>query len=381
MRLIRPLVPLALLGLAACAPKPGDAQASSGAPAGGSAAPLVAGDLTLEKTLPGTYAQVSEVVELAGDRVAFADRKARVLNFGDFAKQTVQQVGTRVDTVPANAPPTVYKFPGTVAHLAGDTIALVDFAAIRTTLFGEDGSPRGAIGLVPAGGNTPVLHYDHVGHGYKVDYQAILGGGEPGRALRPDSIPLLRLTINRLKADTVAMLTAPEYGEARFGEQIQQVAKVFSPNDAFGVLADGTVWVARGRTNSIEWRSPDGKWTKHPGRDWEKLPVTQADKDRVLARLRERGLPSNVEVVFPFAETKPPFDAGYTRTNGEVWLQRSRKDEDQPIVYDVYAKGGDWTRAVTLPTGVTIAGFGATAIYATTKEADGSRKIGKYTLK
>ena len=42
-------------------------------------------------------------------------------------------------------------------------------------------------------GNTPVLLYDTVGHGYKIDYQAVLGGGEPGRTLRPDSIPVLRL--------------------------------------------------------------------------------------------------------------------------------------------------------------------------------------------
>jgi hypothetical protein len=343
--------------------------------------PASAGDLALDVTLPESYAQVSDIVELQDGRIAFTDRKARVFNFGDFAKQTVTVVGQKVDTVPAGAPPSVYKFPGAVLHLAADTLALVDFAALRTTLFTEKGEAIAAVGLIAAGGNTPVLYYDSQGHGYKVDYQAVLGGGEPGRSVRTDSVSLLRLWLNLSKADTVAQLSAPVYGEARFGEQVQQVAKVFSPNDVFGVLADGTVWVARGSKNSVDWRTPDGKWTTGAPRDYEKLPVTADDKERVMARLRERGMPANVTVSFPFADTKPPFDAGYSRPNGEVWLQRSRRDDQQQMVYDVYAKGGAWQRTVTLPSGIALAGFGATAIYATAKQPDGTRKIGRYTLK
>ena len=31
------------------------------------------------------------------------------------------------------------------------------------------------------------------GNGYKMDYQAVLGGGEPGKTVRPDSVPVLRI--------------------------------------------------------------------------------------------------------------------------------------------------------------------------------------------
>ena len=87
--------------------------------------------------------------------------------------------------------------------------------------------------------------------------------------------------------DTIAHLATPEYGDAKFGEQVQQAAMVFAPNDHFGVVPDGTAGDARGRENRVDWRSPDGKWTRGKARDFTKTPVTQADKDRVLAQVPE----------------------------------------------------------------------------------------------
>lgn len=342
------------------------------------ASELPPGSVTLEVALPGSFAAVSNVVELSDGRVAFADTKNRTVHVGDFAKQAVTALGRHVDTVTAQTPAEAYKFPGALARLAGDTLAVIDFAATRTTLFGEDGSARGVLPIAPVSGATPVLIYDHVGHGYKVDYQAIVGGGEPGRLVRPDSIPLLRLSLGLTKADTAGFLSAPEYGEAQFGEQHQEVAKIFSPIDAFGVLPDGTLWIARARRNAVDWRAPNGTWTTGKGRPFDAVPVTQADKDRVMARLHERGLPQGVAVTFPFEPTKPAFEQGFTRPNGEVWLQRSRADEEAPLTYDVWGRDGAWQRAVVFPAGVTLAGFGKTAIYATAKQTDGSRSVGRY---
>ena len=110
---------------------------------------------------------------------------------------------------------------------------------------------------------TPVLVYDHVGHGYKIDYQSILGGGEPGTIVRPDSIAVLRIGLGGAGGHG-GPLAAPEYGHAVFGEQTQQAAKVFAPNDFFGVLPNGTAWVARGRENRVDWRSPDGHLAARP---------------------------------------------------------------------------------------------------------------------
>ena len=342
--------------------------------------------LAPDAKLPARFGTLSNVVELRDGRVLFADTKNKLFLRGDLKSGKVDTIGTRVDSLRPTGPVGQYRFPGWVAHLAGDTVALVDFSAIRTTLWNEAGRPLGVLRIKEVGGSTPVLLYDTVGHGYKIDYQAVLGGGEPGRALRPDSIPVLRLTIKSGAVDTVALLAGPEYGDASFGDQVQQAAKVFAPNDFFGVLPDGTAWVARGRENRVDWRSPDGRWTQGKIHGYAPMPVTQADKDRVLAQVREHGkqfgMPQDLRIVYPFAETKPPFDFALGRPNGEVWLQRPRSQEDAALVYDVFNRKGVWEREVPFPQGSVLAGFGRDgSVYGSVKNEDGTRTVGRFRLK
>ena len=340
---------------------------------------------TLEAKLPSRFATISNVVELRDGTIVFADTKDKLFVRADLKNGRVDTLGTHVDSLPPGAPPGQYKFPGWVAHLGGDTVALVDFSAIRTTVWSERGEPRGVLPIKQVAGNTPILLYDTTGHGYKIDYQAVLGGGEPGRSVRPDSIPVLRLTLAGGAVDTVGMLASPKYGDATFGEQVQEAATVFSPNDFFGVLPDGTAWIARGRDNRVDWRPPGGKWTPGTSHDYTQVPVTQADKDRVLAQVREHGkqfgMPQDLPIQYPFAEHKPPFEFALANPKGEVWLQRPRSEENAPLVYDVFDRSGGWDRAVTLPGGATLAGFGANGVaYATIKNRDGTRTVGRFRV-
>lgn len=338
--------------------------------------------LKLDARLPGSFGLVSNVVELRDGRVMFADTKAKLFLRADFKSGKVDTLGSRADSV-GTSNPGRYKFPGWVAHLAGDTIALVDFSALRTTLWNEAGRPLTVLPIAPVAGNTPILFYDTLGHGYKIDYQAVLGGGEPGRAIRPDSIPVLRFTFKGGATDTVAHLSSPEYGDAVFGEEVQQAAKVFAPNDFFGVLPDGTAWVARARLNRVDWRTRDGKWSLGETREFTKVPVTEKDKQRVITQVREQGkkfgMPQDLHIAYPFAETKPAFEAAVGRPSGEVWLQRPRKDEGSALVYDVYDRKSKWRGEVTFPPDASLVGFGAgDVVYAAIKNSDGSRTIGRY---
>src|SRR5262249_44564564 len=108
--------------------------------------------LKLETKLPGAFQQPSNVVELHDGRIAFADTRARVFLRGDLKSGKLDTIGVRVDTLGQGAAPSMYKLPGWVAHLAGDTVALVDFAALRTTLWTESGQAVRALSLPPAGG-------------------------------------------------------------------------------------------------------------------------------------------------------------------------------------------------------------------------------------
>jgi hypothetical protein len=339
-----------------------------------------------EATLPSSYGMLSNVVELPDGRVVFADTKEKLFLRGDFKAGKVDTLGKPVDSMAPGAPPDQYRFPGWVARLAGDTVALVDFSAIRTTRWDGRGRPVDVLPIKEVSGRTPVLLYDTVGHGYKIDYQAVLGGGVPGRPVRPDSVPVLRINLKRGTADTVARLAAPDYGDAKFGDQVQQAATVFAPNDHFGVLPDGSAWVARGHENRVDWRDRQGKWRQGQPRQYSKLPVTQADKDRVLAQVREQGkqfgMPQDLPIDYPFASTKPPFDFALGRPNGEVWLQRPRAQEDAPLVYDIVDRQGKWKREVTFPAGATLAGFGENgAVYASIKVEGGRRTVGKFRIR
>jgi hypothetical protein len=358
---------VALLGLAGCT----RAESQSG--------------LSLEAKLPGGFGQLSNVVELDSGRVVFADTRDKLFIAAAFGSGKLDTLGKRVETIQADAAPGEYKFPGWVARLAGDTVALVDFSALRTTLWNEQGQPLRVLPIAQVAGTAPVLVYDTVGHGYKIDYKTMLDP-EPGQTTRPDSVPVLRIKLGGGRVDTVAQLSAPEFGEAMFGEQKQPAAKVFAPNDFFGVLANGTAWVARGRDNRVDWRAPDGSWSRGKSRKHTGQPVTQADKDRVLAQVREQGkqygMPQDLPIQYPFAEVKPPFDFALGRPNGEVWLQRPRTQEDAALVYDVYNRQGAWQREVPFPAGASLAGFGESgAIYASLKNEDGTRTVGRYRLR
>ncbi len=341
--------------------------------------------LKQDATLKASFGMLSNVVELKDGRVAFADTRDKLFLAADLQSGKVDTLGRRVDSLASGAPAGDYKFPGWVARLSKDTLALVDFSAIRTTRWDEKGRPIDVLPLKEVSGRTPVLLYDTVGHGYKIDYQAVLGGGEPGRSLRPDSIPVLRIQLKSGAVDTIAHLAAPEYGDATFGDQVQQAAKVFAPNDHFGVLPDGTAWVARGHENRVDWRAPDGTWRRGQMRKYTRLPVTQADKDRVLTQVREQGkqfgMPQDLRINYPFAESKPPFDFALGRPTGEVWLQRPRTQEEAPLVYDLVDRQGKWLRAVTFPAGATLAGFGEKgAVYAAIKTEDGRRTVGRFRI-
>lgn len=202
-----------------------------------------------------------------------------------------------------------------------------------------------------------------------------------GMNARPDSIALLRLSIASGKVDTVGYLSAPEYGDALIGAQMQTVAKVFGPNDAFGVTGDGLLWIARARTHSVDWRSPDGTWSRGKAHDYPKVPVTEADRMLVLQRLQERGLPKDLEVRYPFAETKPSFDVAVGTPTGEVWLQYSRANDSLPQRYAVFTKDAGFQREIVAPPMVSVTGFGRErVVYGAKRLADGRREVVKMKL-
>src|SRR5687767_3450490 len=156
MKLVLSLGAVALLGLAGCT----RAESQSG--------------LALEAKLPGGFGQLSNVVELDSGRVVFADTRDKLFFSADFGSGKLDTLGRRVEGLQPDGAPGEYKFPGWVARLAGDTVALVDFSALRTTLWNTQGQPLRVLAIAQVAGTAPVLVYDTIGYGYKIDYQTML---------------------------------------------------------------------------------------------------------------------------------------------------------------------------------------------------------------
>jgi len=368
--LTRGLLLAAALPLAACADAP---------------APVLVLDQP-ETTLGRSFLQVSNVVELGDGRIALAELRDKTFLFADFATGEATPVGVHADTI-ANpeGSPGMHKYPGYVLRLWGDTLGLIDFATERTTLWNERGEFLGVLGGRKVGGQNQPLYYDHLGRGYKEDVRGVLGGLEPGDELRFDSLNVLRIAPGDTVADTVARLKLPVWGRGQFGETMKIVSTIFSGRDIFGVLPDGSIWVARAGNYSVDWRSPSGDWTHGSARSFTKVPVSQVEKDTFLERLRQQmaqmGAPAGIELSYPFADEKPPFVAGSTNPAGEVWLQRSRAYEDSVPVYDVVGRDGGYVRTVQLPRNATLGGFGRDGrVYLILREAD-RQLVARYVVK
>ena len=86
--------------------------------------------------------------------MVFADTQNKLFLAADFNSGKVDTLGTRVDSLQMSAPADQYKFPGWVAHLAGDTVALVDFGGQRTTLWSEKGKALAVLPITQSPGGS-----------------------------------------------------------------------------------------------------------------------------------------------------------------------------------------------------------------------------------
>ena len=128
-----------------------------------------------------------------------------------------------------------------------------------------------------------------------------------------------------------------------------------------------------------------GRWRRAGITTFPPHPVTQADKERVLAQVREQGkqfgMPQDLPIEYPFADTKPPFDFALGRPEGEVWLQRPRDEEAAPVHLRRLRLAGKWHREVTFPATRRSPDSGGGGGLCDDKAPDGTKTVGRLRLK
>jgi hypothetical protein len=356
--------------------------------------------LRLEKptaTFPEPFTQVASIRELRDGRVLVLDRRDRIVLIVDFRNGKSTTVG-REGTGPGE-----YVQPGRLFELGPDTTAIYDGPARRFVTVGPDGKTGDAFRFdlaTGAGRQRGGIPKWSDAQGRIFTEGSVYAVGELRAA---DSTAITRFSRGAQKGDTLAYVyldkeTIQVRDLPGGGTSVSNGVKAFASRDDWVALADGGVAVVRVTNYHVDWYSPSGARTAGPVVKTDAIPVTDADKAQSkkerLAAMRSAmprnggtnasappadmvGLP---DLLFPMV--KPPFEVGSTlaRSNGEVWVQRSRTARDRIAVYDVFTKAGGLIGRVAFPPATRVVGFGNTTLYTVRLDDDDLQYLEQWRL-
>ena len=244
--------------------------------------------------------------------------------------------------------------------------------------------------FVPGSGSMPVVAIPQGVDGGGRIYTRALGG--VGGQLA-DSGAILRIDRATRRADTVAMIKLPGRTQAASGSANNRNVQIsnipLSPEDAWGVAADGYVAIARSGDYHVEWIAPDGKVTRGAPVPFDPVRIGTAEKEEYLAEQGGSGggIGISVQVVngaatmgfargggpgttkreidrYTWPERKPPMYQGRIPIDlqGRAWVHRSMK-AGEPSTYDVFDRQGRRVGSVALGAGKRVVGFGNGWVY------------------
>ena len=338
------------------------------------------------------FTRVASIRELPGGRVLVSDSRDKIVQLLDFKTQTTTKVGREGEG------PGEYSLPAALFPLPGNQTWLYDLLGRRFLPIDQNGAVADPVplpGASGAGGRGMLMMggaqgFDAQGRIY---FQAPpLDPTHPSES--PDSLAILRWDRVHPAMDTVAWIVGPKAqvtttgGGRRFSMRIGG-GKVFEPEEAWGVAGTGAVARVIPAPYHVVWYPTGGAAAAGPVVPYQALPVTQADKDEVIAARKRGGggtfvamsrnggrvtTPQKIELPDPeFADTKPPFlgqSAVLVSPEGEVWVQRTQKFGERNPVYDVFDRAGRLARKVTLQPRSRVVGFGSGTVYVVRQDED-----------
>lgn len=212
---------------------------------------------------------------------------------------------------------------------SGDTLYVADWQRRRVTFWSLDGRMIGE--LTAPGGLRGALprERDLAGHWY---FELRSAPGPEGRG-NLDSASIVRARADWTVADTIARLAPLDLAEVIGDGRVRLERRLLSGQDRWGLLPDGTVWVARVASNQVEWREVSGAWRHGHQLPDRILPITENDRELFLRRF-DASLRPTVEQI-PFAAIKPPFENALTGPDRLVWLIKSRAVGDTLREYQI----------------------------------------------
>ncbi|HWN19360.1 MAG TPA: hypothetical protein VNO19_10640 [Gemmatimonadales bacterium] len=295
---------------------------------------------------------------LEGDRWAILAAPNETAGIVDFSDRKISPLGSGRTKALSN-PSTLF--------VSQDSLYIGDWGKARTTVWTPAGRLIRSIPTSNAARGALPRARDSKGNFY-LD-QAPLAG--PDGSGNRDSGAVLLLKPGLTRADTIARLAPLDIAEVVGDAGRRFERRVFGGLDRWGALPDGSVWVARVYDNRVDWRAPDGKWTRGQALPDRVLEVTRYDRELFLQKFPPelRGTAQQL----PFAPIKPPFEAALTSADGQVWLEKSGAPADSFRVYHVVDGRGRLAQEVRLRSKGRVLAVGPRSVLVAESTPDGTR--------
>lgn len=277
------------------------------------------------------YLDITNAAWLGGQRWAIIVPANEAVDIVDFSSKAIKPLGGSRSKELRN-PSTLF--------FAQDTLYVGDWGLRRTTLWSPAGRLERFIPTADAVRGTLPTARDSSGRFYLDLYPRPGPDGSGNR----DSAVVVRADPGFTRLDSVARLAPLDIAEVVGDAGRRFERRVFGGLDRWGVLPDGSLWVAHVYDNRLDWRAPDGKWTRGEALPDRVLEVTRYDRELFLRKFPPE-LRSTAQQL-PFAPLKPPFEAGIGGSGGEVWLEKSRAPIDSTRNYHVVGRDGRLIREI-----------------------------------
>jgi hypothetical protein len=341
------LLTILLTGLlAACgAPKP-EVQVLELAPAG--------------DTLVTPYSDITSAAWLGGSRWAVLALPDDAVAIADFGTKSLTPLGGRSSKALRN-PSNLF--------VGGDTLYIGDWGLRRLTLWTPSGRLVRSIPAADAVRGTMPRARDRAGSFYLDLYPQPGPDGSGNR----DSAAVVRVDSSFIRGDTLARLAPLDIAEVQGDAGRRFERRVFSGADRWGVLPDGSLWLGRVYDNRVDWRGPDGRWSRGQPLPDRVLEVTRYDRELFLRKFPPELRRTAQDL--PFAAIKPPFEAGFTSARGDVWLEKSRAPADSSRRYHVVNRQGRLVQEIRVPGHGRVLAVGANSVLVAEPSSQGIRLI------
>lgn len=225
-----------------------------------------------------------------------------------------------------------------------DTAYVTDWALRRITRWTSDGAFAGAIDAPPDFRGALPSARDAAGQFY---LEARPVPGPDGSGLR-DSAAIVRAHPGFARFDTVGRLAPLDLAlvDDTRGRRFER--RLFSGTDKWGVLPDGTLWIARVNNHKLQVIEPSGRRSLGPALPDRVIEVAVADREHFVLQF-----PPELQAMaerLPVSPLHPPFVNALHEPSGRVWLEKSRPARDTLAQrYQVVDRGGRLLHVTLLP--------------------------------